>query len=320
MADFPTSGPISISSIREFMNGRDGVSVDANNVSVDNLFSTASNNQIFLGNGDFVKPHSLSEFLGANYTNNTPPVISLLGPQGFWVNNQVRNFGVPESYALSMQVCNPDADFETEDWKYDNEHYVATYIHMSSLVDYSGGWPVSIAVARLIRAFFYGDDQYSTDPSYPSDLSDAQGNNILNVMDENFKNNIFYKNYNVGYIARKVHLFELWDNGANYYQEAMRRLYSDIYNDNRPNFSGTYEARSYTDTSNGGYIFGKFCAGPSTWGTSNYYDPFQPSAIAYKESKGYGMIGATDTHSEVFNNLNAPGGIGYYLHPIRKIS
>ena len=327
---FKTEGSISMRETQEFLALREGLSAAsfespglAGSISLQKLYDASNAGEIVLaGNAAYPSSnYSLGGLRGSSYQNNTPPVIDLLGPAGFWVNNEVPNFGVPESYALNMQVCDPDVDFETEDWKYDNEHYVATYIHMSSLVDYSGGWPVSIAIAWVIRSFFNADDSSASTPSYSSSgWNNAQGSSILNVMDTNFKNNLFNNVYNVGYIARKVHLFQLWDNGANYYQQAMYGLYTDIYNDNRPNFSGTYEARSYTDTSNGGYIFGKFCKGPSSWNVSNYYDPFQPSATAYKESKGNGVLGATDEHVDVFNNITAVNGIGYYLHPIRKIT
>lgn len=316
---FKTEGSISLDDARIFMNNRIGVNIEQSNNSLKNLFDVAAANSITLPNSNGAQPYSMSELYGMSYQNNTAPVITLLGPN--YLFGEINGvLSLPEAYISHVANCSPNRNFESEGWKYDDEHYVATYIHMSSLVDYSGGWPVSIAIAWMIRSFFNSDDPSASTASYSSsDWKDAQGNPILNAMDANF-NNLFNNFYNVGYIARKVHLFELWDNGANYYQAAMSALYSDIYNDNRPNFSGDYEARSYTDTTNAGYTFGKFCTGPSTWSVSGYYDPFQPSAIAYKESKGNGVFGATDGHVTVFNNINAVNGLGYYIHPIRKIT
>lgn len=61
----------SINAIRQFLNGRDGVSIGSTNVSQAGLFSTAETNDVNLPNGNFVAPHALSEFAGANYTNAT---------------------------------------------------------------------------------------------------------------------------------------------------------------------------------------------------------------------------------------------------------
>ena len=61
----------SINIIREFLNGKDGINIGSDDVSLVGLFSTAQANDIELPNGDFVTPHALSEFDGANYTNAT---------------------------------------------------------------------------------------------------------------------------------------------------------------------------------------------------------------------------------------------------------
>ena len=60
----------SINSIREFLNGKDGIDIGSDNISVIGLFLTAQSNGIELPNGDFIAPHALSEFDGANYTSD----------------------------------------------------------------------------------------------------------------------------------------------------------------------------------------------------------------------------------------------------------
>lgn len=61
----------SIYSIREFLNGKDGIAIGSSDISLIGLFSTAQANDIELPNGNFVAPHALSEFHEANYTSGT---------------------------------------------------------------------------------------------------------------------------------------------------------------------------------------------------------------------------------------------------------
>jgi hypothetical protein len=66
----------SINAIRQFLNGKDGINIGESDVSLVGLFSTSQANDVLLPNGNFIEPHALSEFSGANYTNSPSPVQS----------------------------------------------------------------------------------------------------------------------------------------------------------------------------------------------------------------------------------------------------
>ena len=72
---FKDQGPISMSEIRTFMNFRDGVNISESDISLDNLFSVASTNDISIPEGNYSQPHSFSELYSMSYLNNTPPEI-----------------------------------------------------------------------------------------------------------------------------------------------------------------------------------------------------------------------------------------------------
>ena len=89
----------SINAIREFLNGRDGININQAGVSVSNLFAQSSANDVNLPNGNFVSPHALGEFQGANYTNialsgsvsSGTSTSSFNGPWRVWPGNFAGN-------------------------------------------------------------------------------------------------------------------------------------------------------------------------------------------------------------------------------------
>lgn len=68
---FSDSSNFSFNDIRSFLNGRDGVNLSSQNISLNNLVSTSEQNDIALPNGDYVAPHQASEFTGATFSNIT---------------------------------------------------------------------------------------------------------------------------------------------------------------------------------------------------------------------------------------------------------
>jgi hypothetical protein len=90
---FKDSGAIGMSEIRDFLVNRDGVSAEnyaADNlpgsISLQKLYNVSQQNEIELSAAYPSSNYNLGGFYGSNYTNNTPPVISLLGPSMFVVN------------------------------------------------------------------------------------------------------------------------------------------------------------------------------------------------------------------------------------------
>lgn len=84
MPDFQSYGQFSLSQVVDFMNGRDGVAISANNISLKSLFAIAQQNGIELPNGNYTAPHSMQEFLGMRYSNLPPgsPILRLLDQNG----------------------------------------------------------------------------------------------------------------------------------------------------------------------------------------------------------------------------------------------
>ena len=66
---FSDSSNFSFNDIRSFLNGKDGVNLSSQNISLNNLVSTSEQNDIALPNGDYVAPHQASEFTGATFSN-----------------------------------------------------------------------------------------------------------------------------------------------------------------------------------------------------------------------------------------------------------
>lgn len=67
--EFSSSSNFSFNDIRLFLNGKGGVNLGSQNISLNNLFSTSEQNDISLPNGDYVAPHRASEFTGATFSN-----------------------------------------------------------------------------------------------------------------------------------------------------------------------------------------------------------------------------------------------------------
>lgn len=84
MPDFQSYGQFSLSQVVDFMNGRDGVAISANNISLKSLFAIAQQNSIELPNGDYTAPHGMKEFLGMRYSNLPAgsPILRLLDQDG----------------------------------------------------------------------------------------------------------------------------------------------------------------------------------------------------------------------------------------------
>jgi hypothetical protein len=66
---FSSSSNFSFNDIRLFLNGKDGVNLGSQNISLNNLIDSAEQNDIELPNGDYVAPHAASEFTGATFSN-----------------------------------------------------------------------------------------------------------------------------------------------------------------------------------------------------------------------------------------------------------
>lgn len=84
MPDFESYGQFSLSQVVDFMNGRDGVAISANNISLKSLFAIAQQNGIELPNGNYTAPHGMKEFLGMRYSNLPAgsPILRLLDQDG----------------------------------------------------------------------------------------------------------------------------------------------------------------------------------------------------------------------------------------------
>ena len=78
---FKSSGSISISGIREFINENVSANdaVSNSNVSLNNLFSVMHAQQFQPENGDFISPHKFSEMYNLLGWENKAPIITLIG-------------------------------------------------------------------------------------------------------------------------------------------------------------------------------------------------------------------------------------------------
>jgi len=92
---FKTDGSISMRETQEFLALREGLSASSfespgleGSISIQKLYDASNAGEIVLaGNAAYPSSnYSLGGLRGANYTNNTPPVIDLLGPSMFFVN------------------------------------------------------------------------------------------------------------------------------------------------------------------------------------------------------------------------------------------
>jgi len=123
---FKDSGVIGMSEIRDFLVNRDGVS--AENYSADNLpgsismqklYNVSQQNEIELAAAYASSNYNLGGFYGSNYTNNTPPVISLLGPNYLFGDNTERILS-HDSFSSSLTI-------DTEGRIYALRAWVRTY-------------------------------------------------------------------------------------------------------------------------------------------------------------------------------------------------
>jgi hypothetical protein len=61
----------SMDDIRQFLNGKDGIGIAQADISIANLFAKSLANDVSLPNGNFIVPHALNEFEGANYSDQS---------------------------------------------------------------------------------------------------------------------------------------------------------------------------------------------------------------------------------------------------------
>ena len=109
---FKTDGSISMRETQEFLALREGLSASSfespgleGSISIQKLYDASNAGEIVLaGNAAYPSSnYSLGGLRGANYTNNTPPVIDLLGPSEYFVNTQINDIR-PDSFSSSLTV------------------------------------------------------------------------------------------------------------------------------------------------------------------------------------------------------------------------
>tara|TARA_B100000035_G_scaffold78761_1_gene65791 strand:+ start:431 stop:1327 length:897 start_codon:yes stop_codon:yes gene_type:complete len=127
---FKTDGSISMRETQEFLARREGLSTASfhaqgleGSVSLQKLYDASNPGGIVLaGNSAYPSNnYSLGGLRGASYQNNTPPVISLLGPSVFFVNNTENISDLPEQYVNNILSYNPNANFDN--FEYDDDKY-----------------------------------------------------------------------------------------------------------------------------------------------------------------------------------------------------
>lgn len=153
---FKTEGSISMRETQEFLALREGLSAAsfessglAGSISLQKLYDASNAGEIVLaGNAAYPSSnYSLGGLRGSSYQNNTAPVISLLGPNVFFVNTDTEVLEVPESYITSQQACNPNVDLAG--YVYDAQHYIVRYASIHYLSTYA-------AAASVFECYCYG--------------------------------------------------------------------------------------------------------------------------------------------------------------------
>jgi len=69
--------------------------------------------------------YNLGGFYGSNYTNNTPPVISLLGPN-YLFGELMDNINLPDEYVANVIAYDPNANFDNFEYS-DDKYWYAIY-------------------------------------------------------------------------------------------------------------------------------------------------------------------------------------------------
>lgn len=132
---FKTDGSISMRETQEFLALREGLSASSfespgleGSISIQKLYDASNAGEIVLaGNAAYPSSnYSLGGLRGANYTNNTAPVIQLLGPNYLFGNNENNISDLPGEYVGNILSYNPDANFENFEYN-DNKYWYAIY-------------------------------------------------------------------------------------------------------------------------------------------------------------------------------------------------
>jgi len=165
---FKTDGSISMRETQEFLALREGLSASSfespgleGSISIQKLYDASNAGEIVLaGNAAYPSSnYSLGGLRGANYTNNTPPVIDLLGPSVFFVNNENNISDLPDAYVANILSRNTNANFEN--FEYNDDKYWYAIYWQGWAVDDSGyyRWPAAAYAISIINKDLGGTSQ-----------------------------------------------------------------------------------------------------------------------------------------------------------------
>jgi hypothetical protein len=166
---FKDSGAIGMSEIRDFLANRDGVSAEnyeADNlpgsISLQKLYGISQQSEIELAAAYPSSNYNLGGFYGSNYTNNTAPVIQLLGPSYLFGNNENNISDLPGEYVGNILSYNANANFENFEYN-DDKYWYAIYWQGWAV----GGWfrfPAAAYSISVVNKYLGGTSQYLGHP------------------------------------------------------------------------------------------------------------------------------------------------------------
>jgi len=294
---FKDSGAIGMSEIRDFLVNRDGVSAEnyaADNlpgsISLQKLYNVSQQNEIELSAAYPSSNYNLGGFYGSNYTNNTPPVISLLGPN--YLFGEVNNY-TAEPY--SYHACDPSVDLSG--YVYDDRHYIVRFVKFIP--------STFIGAAIVYELYCYGSNE-----SFVSDFGDntIPGSNGFSWIPSGGEL-LFREDIGVGYI--KVYIQMHYPVSYLAANEVFETMQSNIKNHTLDDQWALHQ-ENYRN-----YIHPEPCVG------TEKFDPHYKNAVLdrHRLDDVDTLVdnGAMDMHKSAINGISLSNGEQVTVYAIKKL-